>query len=71
MKVLLYGFAVVAFIGPIAGWAYLAGLASTYNTGSINGGFSLEDYLDTEFLILAAVPWLLGAVSLVLASRMR
>lgn len=71
MKIVLYVFAVLTGVGPIAGWAYLVGLASAYNTGSHRRGISLADYWDTEFLMLAAVPWLLSAVSLFFASRMQ
>ncbi|MER3357046.1 MAG: hypothetical protein RLQ73_24205 [Hoeflea sp. D1-CHI-28] len=71
MKIVLYVFAVLTGVGPIAGWAYLVGLASAYNTGSHSRGISLADYWDTEFLMLAAVPWLLSAVSLFFASRMQ
>ena len=70
MKIFLYILAAILFAGPIAGWAYIVGLAGAYNTGSPNRGLSLADYRDMEFLMLAAVPWLFGAASLFFASRM-
>lgn len=71
MKTFLYIVAAVTFVGPIAAWAYLVGLAGAFSTNSSNRGVRLEDYWDTEFLTLAALPWLICIVSLIFASRMQ
>lgn len=71
MKVLLYFVAAITFIGPIAIWAYIVGLACAFGSNSPSRGVRLADYWDVEFLILAALPWLVGIVSLVFALRMQ
>ncbi|MEP4770252.1 MAG: hypothetical protein ABJY83_20300 [Roseibium sp.] len=71
MKILLYIVAAVTFVAPIAIWAYFVGLASAYNTSSPNRGVSLQDYWDMEFLIIAAVPWLISVFSLFFAIRIQ
>ena len=71
MKIFLYIVAAIGFIGPIVVWAYFVALAGMYNTSSPNRFPNLSDYLSMEFLILAAVPWLISAVSLFFAWKMQ
>lgn len=71
MKMFLYIVTALTFIGPIAAWAYLVGLAGAFSNSPSNRGIRLEDYWDTEFLTLAALPWLIGIISLIFASRMQ
>ncbi|MCY0093177.1 hypothetical protein [Hoeflea ulvae] len=69
MKLFLSIIAAICFAGPVAGWAYIVALASSHNLGSPNRGVGLADYWDGEFLMLAAVPWLISAICLFLALR--
>ena len=71
MKVFLYIVSAIALIGPIAAWTYIVALSCAYQTNSPNCGVSLEDYWDTEFLTLAALPWFVGIVCFVIALRKR
>lgn len=56
MKVFFYIVAAVSFVGPIAAWTYIVALASGFANNSSNRGIRLEDYWDTDFLALAALP---------------
>lgn len=56
MKVFLYIIAGFLLIGPLLAWTYLIALGCAYNTGSSSCDIELRDYLDTEFLLLAALP---------------
>tara|TARA_R110002050_G_scaffold55954_8_gene125960 strand:- start:10520 stop:10735 length:216 start_codon:yes stop_codon:yes gene_type:complete len=69
MKIFLYIVAAITFIGPVIGWAYIVGLACAYKLNSPDCGVRPGDYWDTDFLTLAAIPWLICIVSLVLRSR--
>lgn len=71
MKISLYIAAALAFIGPVAAWAYLVALACGYQLNSPNCGVGLGDYLDRDFLTLAALPWLIGIASVFIAFRIR
>ncbi|MCY0148799.1 hypothetical protein OEG84_14100 [Hoeflea sp. G2-23] len=69
MKIFLYVVAAATFLGPIIGWAYIVGLACAFQPNSPGCSVRLQDYWDVDFLILAALPWIAGTVSLFLASR--
>lgn len=71
MKVFLYIIAGFLLIGPLLAWTYLIALGCAYNTGSSSCDIELRDYLDTEFLLLAALPWVLGLICLYAAIRKR
>lgn len=71
MKILLYIIAGCLLIGPILAWTYLIALGCVYKTSSSSRNIRLQDYLDTEFLTLAALPWVLGLVCLFAAARKR
>lgn len=71
MKIFLYIIAVILLICPLLAWTYLIALGCAYNTGSSSCDIVLHDYLDTEFLLLAALPWALGLICLYIAIRKR
>ncbi len=71
MKIILYVLAAITLLGPIAAWTYVVALGCAFKTNSSNCDVHLVDYLDTEFLSLAAMPWLLGIICLVAAIRKR
>lgn len=71
MKMVLTIVAAIGFIGPVAGWAYIVALACGYKINSADCGVRLEDFWDGEFLMLAALPWLVGIISLFFASRIQ
>ena len=63
-KIFLSILAACLFAAPVAAWAYLVALGCAYGTNSSGCGVQLANFLDTEFLIIAALPWLLGAFCL-------
>jgi len=67
MKIFLYIVAFFTLIGPFAVWTYIILLANTHKINSPNSGIQLRDYWDTEFFMLAALPWLIGIVCLIAA----
>jgi hypothetical protein len=71
MKIFLYIVAAIAFAGPIAASAYLVALAGMYNTSAPSRGPGLGDFWDMEFLVIAAVPWLISVICLFFAWRMQ
>lgn len=71
MKIFLIVIAAVIFLAPVVVWAYLVSLGCAYNTSATSCGVQFYDYLDIEFLALAAVPWLIAGTCLVIALRMR
>jgi hypothetical protein len=60
LKILLYILAACLLAVPVAAWAYLVALGCAYGTNSSGCGVQLADFWDTDFLIVAALPWLLG-----------
>lgn len=67
MKIFLYIIAVLAFIAPIILWAFAAGMSCMYVASGSSCGASLEDFLDWEFLYIAAAPWFVALVFFFLA----
>ncbi len=70
MQISLYIIATVTFLGPIAAWAYMVGLAGAFSHTPSKKGIRLKDYWDREFATLAALPWLLSIICLIFAIRM-
>ena len=71
LRILLYAAAVCLFAGPIAAWVYLVALGCAYQTGSSDCGFQLSDFWDSEFVVIAAVPWLLAGLCLFFGLKRR
>lgn len=71
MKIFLYIIAILAFIAPIILWGLMSGMSCAYVTSSANCGASFDDYLDWEFLNIAALPWFVALVCFFLAKRVR
>jgi len=71
MKVFLYIVAFITLLAPLAAWTYIIALGCAYNTNSSNCNIELHDYLDPEFLQLAALPWFIGIICLITAMRKR
>lgn len=69
MKIFLYTIGILAFIAPIILWAFAAGMSCAYVTNGSSCGASLEDFLDWEFLNIAALPWFIALVCFFLARR--
>ncbi|WP_085907520.1 hypothetical protein [Kiloniella majae] len=70
MQISLYIIAAVTFLGPIAAWAYIIGLAGAFSHNASKNGIRLKNYWDREFAILAALPWLLSIICLIFTLRM-
>ena len=71
MKVFLYIVAFFTLLGPLAAWTYIIALGCAYKTNSSDCNIRLHDYLDPEFLQLAALPWIIGIICLIIALRKR
>lgn len=71
MKFFLYIVAGFLLLGPLIAWTYVVAMGCAFKTISSNCDVQLHDYLDGEFLTLAAWPWVLGLVCLVAAVRRR
>ena len=71
LKVLLYILTACLLAAPVAAWTYLVALGCAYQTSSSSCGVHLADFWDDEFLIIAALPWLLGILCLVIGLRRR
>ena len=66
MKIFLYIIATVSLIIPIAIWGYLYLLGCGHITGPHSCTLRLQHYWDIEFLMLAALPWTIGAICFLL-----
>lgn len=71
MKIFLYIVAGFLLLGPLIAWTYVVAMGCAFKTNSSNCDIRLHDYLDTEFLMLAAWPWALGLIFLIAAIRKR
>lgn len=71
MKLILIILAIIAFISPLLVWAWLVSLACAYSTSNAPCGVGLADYWDREFLLIAALPWLIGAICLIVRSKLK
>ncbi len=71
MKVILYILAGLLLIAPILIWGYLDAMSCAYQTNSIGCNTGLHDFLEADFLILAALPWMFSLVCLFFAIRKR
>lgn len=69
MKIFLYIIGILAFIAPIVLWTFAAGMSCAYVTSGSSCGASFEDFLDWEFLTIAALPWFCALVCFFLARR--
>ncbi len=69
MKIFLFVVSAVFLIGPVVAWGYVVALGCGFKTNSTNCSVRLSDYLDSEFLTLAALPWILGLLCLISAIR--
>lgn len=63
MRVLAYLFSAVLILGPIVLWTLLLSYGCAYKI-STGCNIHFSDYLDSEFLTLAAVPWAIGLTCL-------
>lgn len=70
MKIFLYLAAAILLIGPLLAWGYLVALGCAYVTSSSGCSVGLDDFFDLELLQLAAIPWLVGLVCLIIALRL-
>lgn len=71
LKILLYILAICLLAAPVAAWAYLVMLGCGYQTNSSGCTLRLTDFWDNEFLMIAALPWLLGIICLILVRKRR
>lgn len=71
MRILFSILATILLLGPFAAWTYFVALGCAYKTNSSSCSISLSDYWESEFLMLAIVPWVLGTLSLIAAIRWR
>ncbi|RVU34143.1 hypothetical protein EOI86_23825 [Hwanghaeella grinnelliae] len=71
LKTFLYGLAACLFVGPIAVWIYFVELACAYQTSNADCGFQLANFLDSEFFVLAALPWILAGFCAFLGFKRR
>ncbi|WP_162651231.1 hypothetical protein [Lentilitoribacter sp. Alg239-R112] len=71
MKIFLYIIGGFAFIAPIILWLFAAGMSCAYVTSATNCGASFEDFLDWEFLTIAALPWFVALICFFIAGRYR
>ncbi len=63
VRITLYTVAAFLFIAPVLFWLYVSGLACGYRTD----GKCPISFLDSEFAMLAAIPWMLAALLAFLA----
>ncbi|WP_282078309.1 hypothetical protein [Epibacterium ulvae] len=70
MKYVLFTAAGVLLLGPLVAWTYVVALGCAYKINVTGCGPEFSDYLDSEFLTLAALPWLLGLLCLLFATQM-
>lgn len=68
MKTVLVLLAVLAFAAPVLVWAALDS-AMCGHAGRVRCGIGLTDFMDDEFFMIAALPWLLAAALGLLAWR--
>ncbi|WP_048648329.1 hypothetical protein [Nitratireductor soli] len=68
MKITLAILAVLAFAAPVAVWAALSS-AMCGHAARTGCGIELSDFIDDEFMMIAALPWLLAAALGLLAWR--
>lgn len=68
MKIALAILAVLAFAAPVVVWAALSSAMCGHAARTICG-IELSDFIDDEFMMIAALPWLLAAALGLLAWR--
>ncbi|GFE51636.1 hypothetical protein So717_33890 [Roseobacter cerasinus] len=65
MKLALFIVSGALLIGPCLAWTYVIVLGCSYRVHNTACGIGVRDYLDADFLTLAAFPWGLGLVFLI------
>ena len=69
MRFFLYVLAGLAFAGPVLFWAYVSAMACAFVTSSTGCSVTISDFWDSEFLAIAALPWMLCVVCILIARR--
>ena len=68
MKVFLYICAAIFLIGPIIIWTLLSAMKCAY-VNSSNCSVNLSDFMDDEFFMLYAIPFLIGMTCVYFANK--
>ncbi|MCR4268526.1 hypothetical protein [Nitratireductor sp. ZSWI3] len=69
MKIVFYVLAALAFLAPLVLWAALTSAMCGHNPSS-GCRIGLDDFMDAEFAALAALPWGLALIFVLLALQL-